>query len=284
MWMGRQMTSYREAYEFGRNRLAACGIAEAELDARLLLEFGCEKDRNYLFVHGENEISEEEEARYRSFIERRAAHVPLQYITGVQEFMGFEFLVNGNVLIPRQDTETLVEEAMIEVPDGARVLDMCTGSGCVLLSLMKYKNGIEGTGVDISEAALLTAEENGRRLGVDAKFVRSDMFSEIEGKFDAILANPPYIRTDIIPTLMEEVRAHEPLNALDGKEDGLHFYRILAEKAREYLYPGGIFLAEIGYDQGKDVSELFRKCGYRNVRIIHDLAGNQRVVKCMNCR
>lgn len=273
------MMSYREAYEFGRNMLAECGIAEAAPDARLLLEFVCKKDRSYLLAHGENTISEEEEGQYRAFLKRRAAHVPLQRITGVQYFMGFEFLVNESVLIPRQDTETLVEEAMIEVQDGARVLDMCTGSGCILLSLMKYKNGIEGVGADISEEALATARENSRRLGVDAKFVQSDMFSEIEGKFDAVLSNPPYVRTDVIPDLMEEVRDYEPVTALDGGEDGLHFYRILAEAAGEYLYSGGILLTEIGYDQGEAAAELFRERGYREVQVINDLAGLPRVVK-----
>ena len=271
--------NYREAYEYGRGVLAECGISEAKLDARLLLEYVCKKDRSYLLAHGEDVIPEEAFEIYKTEIAKRASHIPLQQITGVQEFMGFEFLVNEHVLIPRQDTETLVEEAMIEIQDCSRVLDLCTGSGCILLSLMKYKNGIEGVGADISGEALQVAKENSRRLQVDAEFIQSDMFDGIEGKFDAILCNPPYIRTDVIRTLMEEVRAHEPFLALDGKEDGLHFYRILAREAGSYLQNGGVLLTEIGYDQGEAVSELFREHGYKDVQVINDLTGLTRVVK-----
>ena len=277
--MGRQMMTYREAYEFGSRELETCGITEAKLDARLLLEAVCNTNRNDLLVHGDNPSSGEEEGTYREWIAKRASHIPLQQITGVQEFMGLTFQVNENVLIPRQDTETLVEEAMIEVSDGSSVLDLCTGSGCILLSLMKYKNGIEGLGADISKEALCVAEENNRRLGLNARFLQSDMFDKISGKFDAILSNPPYIRSDVIPTLMEEVKDHEPLSALDGKEDGLFFYRILTSQAAEYLQNGGILMVEIGYDQGEEVFELFRINGYKDIQIINDLAGLQRVVK-----
>ncbi|NBH83775.1 peptide chain release factor N(5)-glutamine methyltransferase [bacterium C-53] len=271
--------NYRETYEYGRGVLAECGISEAKLEARLLLEYVCKKDRSYLLAHGEDVIPEEAFEIYKTEIAKRASHIPLQQITGVQEFMGFEFLVNEHVLIPRQDTETLVEEAMIEIQDCSRVLDLCTGSGCILLSLMKYKNGIEGVGADISAEALQVAKENSRRLQVEAEFIQSDMFDRIEGKFDAILCNPPYIRTDVIETLMEEVRAHEPFLALDGKEDGLHFYRILTREAGSYLQNGGALLTEIGYDQGEAVSELFREHGYKDVQVINDLAGLTRVVK-----
>ncbi len=271
--------NYRETYEYGRGVLAECGISEAKLEARLLLEYVCKKDRSYLLAHGEDVIPEEAFEIYKTEIAKRASHIPLQQITGVQEFMGFEFLVNEHVLIPRQDTETLVEEAMIEIQDCSRVLDLCTGSGCILLSLMKYKNGIEGVGADISAEALQVAKENSRRLQVEAEFIQSDMFDRIEGKFDAILCNPPYIRTDVIETLMEEVRAHEPFLALDGKEDGLHFYRILTREAGSYLQNGGALLTEIGYDQGEAVSELFRGHGYKDVQVINDLAGLTRVVK-----
>lgn len=271
--------NYRETYEYGRGVLAECGISEAKLEARLLLEYVCKKDRSYLLAHGEDVIPEEAFEIYKTEIAKRVSHIPLQQITGVQEFMGFEFLVNEHVLIPRQDTETLVEEAMIEIQDCSRVLDLCTGSGCILLSLMKYKNGIEGVGADISAEALQVAKENSRRLQVEAEFIQSDMFDRIEGKFDAILCNPPYIRTDVIETLMEEVRAHEPFLALDGKEDGLHFYRILTREAGSYLQNGGALLTEIGYDQGEAVSELFRGHGYKDVQVINDLAGLTRVVK-----
>lgn len=273
------MMKYRKAFETGQRRLEEARIAEAALDARLLLEFVCGTDRNYLLLHGDREITAEEETQYFAAVERRFTHIPLQYITGEQEFMGLSFLVNQDVLIPRQDTETLVEEAMIEVTDGSRVLDMCTGSGCILLSLMRYKNGILGTGSDISEKALCVAEENSRRLGVEAEFIQSDMFENVEGTFDAVLSNPPYIRTDVIPSLMEEVRDHEPAAALDGREDGLYYYRILAERTADHLAKGGILIVETGYDQGAEVAKLFRENGYRDICIINDLAGHQRVVK-----
>lgn len=269
---------YRELYRMGKARLTEAKIPEAELDARLLLEEVCGTDRNDLLVHGDKEVPPEQCDRYVEYIQRRQKREPLQQITGYQEFMGLRFKVTPDVLIPRQDTETLVEEVMRYLHDGMHLLDMCTGSGCILLSLLKYSNDCEGTGCDISEKALKVAEENAEMLSLNASFVQSNLFENISGKYEFIVSNPPYIPTGVIPTLMEEVRDHEPVSALDGREDGLYFYREIVEKAGEYLYPGGMLFFEIGYDQAEKVSSLMREAGYQEVTVCKDLAGLDRVV------
>ena len=269
---------YQELYRMGKDRLTEAKVPEAELDARLLLEEVCGTDRNDLLVHGDREIAPEQSERYLDFIHRRQKHEPLQQITGYQEFMGLRFKVTPDVLIPRQDTEILVEEVMRYLHDGMHILDMCTGSGCILLSLLKYSNDCEGTGCDISEPALKVAEENAKELSLNASFVQSNLFENISGKYEFIVSNPPYIPTGGIPTLIEEVRDHEPVSALDGREDGLYFYREIVEKAGEYLYPGGMLFFEIGYDQAEKVSSLMREAGYQEVTVCKDLAGLDRVV------
>ena len=269
---------YGALFREGCKQLETAGIDEAKLDARLLLEFVCGTNRNDLLAHGDRQVSDEEEARYREVLELRAGRIPLQQITHSQDFMGLDFFVNEHVLVPRQDTEILVEEVLKELHDGMRILDMCTGSGCILLSLLKYSNDCEGTGCDISEKALKVAEENAEMLSLNASFVQSNLFENISGKYEFIVSNPPYIPTGVIPTLMEEVRDHEPVSALDGREDGLYFYREIVEKAGEYLYPGGMLFFEIGYDQAEKVSSLMREAGYQEVTVCKDLAGLDRVV------
>ena len=269
---------YQELYRLGKDKLTEAKVPEAELDARLLLEEICGTNRNDLLVHGDNEISTEQCERYTDYIQRRQKHEPLQQITGYQEFMGLRFKVTPDVLIPRQDTEILVEEVMRYLHDGMHILDMCTGSGCILLSLLKYSNDCEGTGCDISEKALKVAEENAEMLSLNASFVQSNLFENVRGKYEFIVSNPPYIPTGVIPTLMEEVRDHEPVGALDGGEDGIYFYREIVEKAGEYLYPGGMLFFEIGYDQAEKVSSLMREAGYQEVTVCKDLAGLDRVV------
>ena len=269
---------YAAIYRMGAEILKDAGIGEALLDARLLLEEVCGTDRNTLLAHADQEVSYQQEERYRNYIERRSRHIPLQHILGYQEFMGLRSRVSPAVLIPRQDTETLVEEVMLFMHDGMRVLDMCTGSGCILLSLLRYSNNCTGTGCDLSEEALKVARENASLLGIDAEFVKSDLFEKIEGKYDIIVSNPPYIRSGDIPGLMEEVREHDPLMALDGGEDGLSFYRNIIARAGEHLYSGGMLFFEIGWDQGCDVSEAMREAGYQDVEICRDLAGLDRVV------
>ena len=280
--------TYRECYEKGCLALQAVGIEEAALDARLLLEAVCGTDRNDLLVHGEQPVAPEAEEKYLGWIGRRAEHIPLQQLTGEQEFMGLPFVVNEHVLIPRQDTEILVEEVLKELHDGMRVLDMCTGSGCILLSLLHYSNDCQGLGVDLSGAALEVAERNAAKLLNAEKadrvhFLQSDLFEKVEGKFEIIVSNPPYIASAEVEKLMPEVRDHEPRMALDGTEDGLYFYRRIIEEAGEHLVSSGMLFFEIGYDQGQAVSELMRAQGYREVQVVQDYAGLDRVVLGTYC-
>ncbi len=299
--------TYGELYRQGRAALEAAGVPEAELDARLLLEWACGTDRNELLAHGDRERSEGEQEAYEGLIASRQERIPLQHLTGVQSFMGLEFSVDEHVLIPRQDTEVLVEEALRNLYDGMRILDMCTGSGCILISLLHYSNDCQGVGVDISPEALALARGNAEKLlGASAcawtgsgsgtagdssqesygwtedrqgriSFAESDLFDRIEGKFDIIVSNPPYIRSGELPGLMPEVREHEPMLALDGGEDGLDFYRRILAGCREHLCGGGMLFLEIGYDQGQAVSGLMAEAGFVEIHVVKDYAGLDRV-------
>ena len=275
--------TYREVYQEGVKVLTEAAIAEAALDARLLLEYVCKTDRNTLLAHGDREVTGEEQAQYLETIARRAAHVPLQHITGEQEFMGLTFAVNSKVLVPRQDTEVLVEEVMRNLHDGMRILDMCTGSGCILLSLLQYSNDCTGVGVDLSPDALAVARGNYERIRqqkpeMEASFLESDLFTRVEGRYDIIVSNPPYIRSDVIPNLMPEVRDYEPMMALDGTEDGLFFYREITKKAKDYLNRGGMLYYEIGCDQAEEVCAIMETEGFREIEVVKDFAGLDRVV------
>ena len=270
--------NYTEAFLMGMQKLKEAEIGEAQLDARLLLEEVCGTDHNTLLCHGDREVSEAEEEQYRKALEQRAVHVPLQHLLGYQDFMGLRFQVNEHVLIPRQDTETLVEEAMRYLHDGMRILDLCTGSGCILLSLLHYSNDCEGTGVDISKEALQVAALNAELLGIKADFLKSDLYEKVTGKFDLLVSNPPYIERKVIPTLMEEVREYDPYIALDGGEDGLDFYRRIIGGAQDYLKRGGQILMEIGSGQAQVVSELLREAGFKEIDVCRDFAGLDRVV------
>ena len=271
--------TYREAEEFGTKCLTDAGVPDAALDAWYLLQMVCKIERSYYYVHGEEDITQDAQKEYEIAVQKRAEHIPLQYIIGEQEFMGLRFKVNSNVLIPRQDTETLVEQVLKIVKPGMKVLDLCTGSGCVLISVLKNAPELTGMGSDISKTALLVAKENAKLHEVDAEWVRSDLFDNITETFDVIMANPPYIPTGEILSLMPEVRDFEPENALDGGADGLDFYRKIAGQVKDYLNPGGYVYMEIGYDQGEAVSELMRNAGFTEVEVIKDLARNDRVVK-----
>ena len=269
---------YREAMQEGEKILQEAGIVDAKNDAWLLLAMVCKVDHTYYYMHMEEELMPEQQDEYHVVIRKRAEHVPLQYITGEQEFMGLPFKVNSNVLIPRQDTETLVEEALKVIRPGMKVLDMCTGSGCILISILKNVLNVEGVGCDISKQALIVAKENAKLNNVVATFERSDLFDHVTETFDVIVSNPPYIRTEEIATLMPEVCQFEPVGALDGKEDGLFFYRKMIAESSKYLNPNGVILFEIGYDQGQDVSLMLKEAGYKDVQIVKDLAQNDRVV------
>ena len=268
----------REAYEHGQEQLNCAGVGEAAIDAWYLLEFVTGINRTEYFLRMNEEMSCEQQEQYCNVIEKRAQHIPLQHITGVQVFMGFEFSVNKHVLVPRQDTEILVENVLGILKPEMQILDMCTGSGCILISLMKMGKEVQGMGADISEEALKVARRNAEKLDVNATFVESDLFSNIEGKYDVIVSNPPYIRTAVIEELSEEVKFHDPFLALDGKEDGLYFYRKIIEESPKYLKENGRLYFEIGHDQGADVKMMMEKAGFVSVEVKKDLAGLDRVV------
>lgn len=285
--MKQKISTLQMIYREGKEQLEAAGVPDADLDAWYLLEFvtGISKARYY--GNPEAGIDEREALKYRDVIRQRAERIPLQHITGEQEFMGFSFQVDEHVLIPRQDTETLVEEALGVLKPKMKILDLCTGSGCILLSLLKLGEkqgiaGLKGTGADISREALKVAEENGRRLEIPedrVAWVRGDLFENLEGPFDLLVSNPPYIPSGELSGLQEEVRLHDPALALDGHEDGLYFYRRIAAEAGKYLRDGAYLMLEIGWDQGEAVSTLLEVVGYREVEVKKDLSGNDRVVR-----
>ena len=284
--MKQKTLTLKQLYKVGTVKLAEEGIEEFSLDAWYLLEYVTGVSKAMYFAEPECAVSEENADRYIDCIRRRAAHIPLQHITGEQEFMGYPFHVNEHVLIPRQDTEILVEEAIQVMRPKMKVLDMCTGSGCIVLSILKmcrekfYMTDLQGIGADVSEEALKVARENGRRLGVPVTWIQSDLFVKIpeEEKYDVIVSNPPYIETAVIDTLQEEVRLHDPYIALDGKEDGLYFYRRIISEAGKYLKTQGKLMFEIGCDQAEAVEELMKNAGYEQITVKKDLAGLDRVV------
>ena len=282
----------------GEYQLSKAFCMDPKIDAQELYCYLTGLDKVSLFLKAEEEVDPETEEKYMELIRRRAERIPLQHITGVQEFMGYTFKVNPHVLIPRQDTETLVTEAAKTIQStpreklsfskssrGARsadVLDLCCGSGAVGISLAKICSNVKVTATDISAEAVETAEANAEDLRVKVRFLTGDMFEPVKGrKFDMIVSNPPYIRTNMISILQEEVKDHEPLNALDGGRDGLDFYRTIVEKAADFLKPEGFLLVEIGHDQGEDLRKMLKDSGkYSPAVVIKDLPGRDRVVKC----
>ena len=284
--MKQKTLTLKQLYKVGTVKLAEEGIEEFSLDAWYLLEYVTGVSKAMYFAEPERTVSEENADRYIDCIRQRAAHIPLQHITGEQEFMGYPFCVNEHVLIPRQDTEILVEEAIQIMRPKMKILDMCTGSGCIVLSILKlcrekyYMPDLQGIGADVSEEALKVARENSRRLEVPVTWIQSDLFAKIpeEEKYDVIVSNPPYIETAVIDTLQEEVRLHDPYIALDGKEDGLYFYRRIISEADKYLKPQGKLMFEIGCDQAEAVEELMKNAGYEQITVKKDLAGLDRVV------
>lgn len=274
------MKTYEQALKEGRKLLLEAGITEYQVDGFLLMSEVLGITRTDYFMKQKDTLSDADYERYMEAVQRRKVHEPLQYITGHAYFMGYDFMVNEDVLIPRMDTECLVVEAeKIIMNHPFDILDMCTGSGCILISLALRNPLVKGLGVDISKKALKVAQQNAERLQCsNVTFLQSNLFENISGKFDMIVSNPPYIRTSVIEELMEEVKGYEPYNALDGHEDGLYFYEKITGRALEYLNDGGFLCYEIGYDQGSDVVCIMEKNGLKNCRVIKDLAGNDRVV------
>lgn len=290
--------TYREALTWGKEQLQTAQVPDFALDAGYLLEFASGRRHVDLILSDGEQMPDALLGKYRSCIERRAQRIPLQQITGSQAFMGLDFMVNEHVLCPRQDTETLVEEGLTilaSLQSGSvknrqanadreiRLLDLCTGSGCILISILALARGqetpIHGLAADFSPEALAVARENAKRNGVSAAFVLSDLFAEIEGSFDLITANPPYIPSGQLEDLMPEVRDHEPRMALDGDEDGLAFYRRIAGQAPDYLREGGWLLMEIAFDQGQAVRQMLADGPFEEIEIIQDLSGRDRVLK-----
>lgn len=275
--------TYRQMCHNGAAILADAGITDAEYDSFALLEYITGMDRTAYILNGSKSVPEDIAERYDAVIDRRSSHIPLQHITGQAWFYGRSFNVNSDVLVPRQDTEVLVSEALKVINAKDSVLDMCTGSGCIIITLALEKKLGRALGADISEAALKIASGNREKLGADdVTFVKSNIFSDInvndDELFDVIVSNPPYIATGEIETLTEEVRIHDPYIALDGLEDGLHFYREITQQSMNYIKSGGWLLYEIGCTQAHDVSDIMSEYGYSNIKVIKDLAGLDRVV------
>lgn len=288
----------KELIQIGESALDKAGCMDPKIDAELIMMFMLSMNRQQLFIKSPNLLDEKTCEAYFKLIDVRAGGTPVQYITGEQEFMGISFIVNENVLIPRQDTETLVEEVIREVKEGTvrnkaprsgyQILDLCCGSGAIGVSLCKHLEDVKVTAADISDKAIAVAKMNAQNAGVGKrmKFLAGDLFCSLRKgiggtKFHMIVSNPPYIKRDVIPTLQREVAEHEPMLALDGGEDGLDFYRRIIKEAPDYLKPNGLLFLEIGHDQGEAVCALAEDTDrFEDLQIIKDLPGLDRVVRC----
>ena len=264
--------------------MKAAGKEDYAFDAELLLEKAAGMSRTAFFLRGEELLSPEAAEVYEGFLSEREGGRPTQYILGVWEFMGLPFFVGEGVLIPRGDTEVLVETILEkqQATPMASLLDIGTGSGCIPVSLGHYGAFTDILAVDISPKALSYAMENACENHIEVTFYESDLFANVperwRGKLDAIVSNPPYIPKKEIAALMTEVRDFEPLNALDGGEDGLDFYRAIVEESRDWLRDGGWLFFEIGYNQGEALQLLLREFGYTEIELRQDLSGLDRVV------
>ena len=271
----------KQAITKGMIMLKSNNVESPKLKARLLLQYVLDKPRQYIIVYDNKEIDKQQQWQYFVNIEKLTKGVPLQHITHRQEFMKMDFFVDENVLIPRPDTEILVEEVIkiAQKYNSPRILDLCTGSGAIAISLKKFVPNADITAVDISEKALEIAKRNAEKLEAKINFVKSDLFGKLDNrKFDIIVSNPPYIRKDEIKKLSEEVQK-EPKIALDGGEDGLDFYRIITEQAINYLKTGSFLCFEIGYNQKNDVIKIIEdEQNYKNTYCKKDLYGNDRII------
>ena len=279
----------RDAVNYGKQFLEDFGIENAQYDATELLLLVMGISRTQYLINSMDKIDSGKLAEYAELINKRAEHIPLQHITGIVNFYGREYKVNANVLIPRQDTEILVEEVMKLTNSESRVLDMCTGSGCIIISLAASGHTSENgaVAIDISDDALKVADYNKKYNNADyIKLIKSDMFSSSEcqqyknedNRFDVIVSNPPYIPTKDIDELSEEVRLHDPVLALDVYTDVLIFYKAITKQSVNYLKENGYLCYEIGYNQAEDVRNIMEQCGYSGIKVIKDLAGLDRVV------
>lgn len=275
------MMTIRQAVNWGTQMLKDNGIDNAEHDSFELLSAINGMTRTFYLINGDSLLSEENFLMFEEYIEQRASHIPLQHILGKTWFYGYEYMVNSDVLIPRQDTEILVGEVTKVTRSGDYILDMCTGSGCIGITLAKKFPECRVLGVDVSEKALNVAQSNKHNLEAEnIDFMRSDLFEELNHDitFNTIVSNPPYIPTKVIEGLQEEVRLHDPILALDGMEDGLMFYRKITAQAGDFLETDGYLCYEIGAEQAADVSDIMKKAGFKDITVVKDLAGFDRVV------
>ena len=269
-----------------RKRLQAAGIADPLLDARLLIAEVVGFSLTDFVMKPDRAVTPEESARIAAMIERRANGEPVHRILGHREFHGLDLLLSKETLEPRPDTEVLVDTLLpalkkaVSAKGSARILDMGTGTGAICLALLKECPEATGIGSDISADALETAARNAARNDLGGRFeaILSDWFEKISGRFDIIVSNPPYIRTDIVATLDQEVRNHDPMAALDGGQDGLAPYRLIAADAGRFLVENGIVGVEIGFDQRLDVSAIFASHGFSLLDAVKDYGGNDRVL------
>ncbi len=278
--MKEEILTLKEALAKAVDKLQQMEVPDADIDAWYLFSYVTGLDRAAFFLHGEELMAEPDMIRYRDLVTKRGERIPLQHLTGEQEFMGLDFHVNEHVLIPRQDTECLVERVLPYV-DGKRVLDVCTGSGCIAIAIAKLGKPLIVHGVDISEEALAVARQNATELNASVELFAGDLMTKMDGQYDVIVSNPPYIPPSVIEGLMPEVRLHEPMLALDGGQDGLEFYRRIAGQAVTRLAPNGRLFLEIGCEQAAAVAEILQKQGYREVQVFQDLAGKDRIVQCI---
>lgn len=267
----------------GSNKLKAAGIEEYESDAKLLLMHAFDISYTDLFMRFLDVADDNKANCYNDYIVKRCSNYPCQYIIGTQDFMGYEFYTSENVLIPRPETEILVENAIKSVSHikSCKALDMCCGSGCIGISFWKFRDEKSHKDIvdlaDISEYAIELTKRNAKKLNADCNIIKSDLFENINGRYDIILSNPPYIKSEEINGLMKTVKNYEPHLALDGGEDGLYFYKKIIREARNYLNENGILIFEIGYDQAEDLRRLFVDNGFIDVRIIKDYADLDRI-------
>lgn len=272
----------KELLKIAVDKLKDNKIEEPILKARLLLAHILKVEKEYILIHDSDEVDTIKITEYESGIKKLTNHIPLQHITHHQEFMKLNFYVDGNVLIPRPDTEILVEEVINfckkNTKKNYKILDLCTGSGAIGIAIANYVCNSKVTCVDISKKAINIAKENANLNNVNnIEFVKSNMFEKVEGEFDIIVSNPPYIKKQVIATLKKEVQK-EPIIALDGGEDGLQFYKVIVDEAYNYTNNNGILFLEIGYDQKEEVINLLKDKGYRNIYSKKDLNGNDRIV------
>lgn len=281
-----EASEYRTLYEKGRKALEDIGLADAALDARLLLEEVCGTNLQTLLVYPDRKVSEEEASLYQSYIQRRANREPTAMILQKWDFMGLTFHLNRSTLIPEQDTECLVEAALNWAAERqqavGKILDLCTGSGCILLSLLHMLPQARGLGTDISAQALEAAAYNRESLQLTerARLRQGDLWEPVgDETFDLIVSNPPYVPTGVIPTLEPEVCLGEPYAALDGGEDGLVFYRRILREVKRHLNPAGTIIVEAGFEEADEIAGLMQEAGFAKTEIYKDYGGLDRVVQ-----